>query len=87
MLGSSDDTPEAVQLEMRLAELLAEHACEWEPCGARDEADEIVIDIFATDDLPNPNSRKPGPRSPIELMVDRACGIYEERSASPHRGA
>jgi hypothetical protein len=72
----SNDGPVEVQLEIKLAELLAQNDDEWEPCGARDEADELVIDIFATDEPPPSFARPLGrPLTPIEIMVDRACGF------------
>lgn len=71
-LGPSNDEPEAVRIEIRLAELFAGYAIEF---GIEhDDVYEILLDIFATDDPPHlrPANR---PLSPIEIMVDRACGV------------
>lgn len=72
-LGPSSDSPPEVRGEMILGGLIADAAAEYVG-DAFDECVEIYVDIFA-DDTPNPNLRKPGPRSPIEIMVDRACGV------------
>jgi hypothetical protein len=72
-LGPSNDRPEAVRIEMRLAEFLAEHELKY--CdGALEEIYEIALDIFA-DDEPPPGRPINRPLSPIEMMVDKACGF------------
>lgn len=82
-VGESEETKEAVAIEIRLAALLAEYGCEYEG-EALDEVHEVLVPIFADDTPPppNPNLRKPGPRSPIEMMVDRACGIATHEGES-----
>ena len=74
--GESDERGERTKIEIALAALLAEYGCEYEG-EALDEIHEVLVPIFADDTPPppNPNLRKPGPRSPVEMMVDRACGI------------
>lgn len=81
-LGPSDEhASERIEIEIRLAELLAKTECFWEPCGANDEQFDLYVDIFA-EETPPPQLRSPGPRSPIEMMVDRACG-YRHKDETP----
>lgn len=76
---SDEHASERIEIEIRLAELLAETECFWEPCGAKDEQFDLYVDIFATDEPPQ-QLRKTGPRSPIEMMVDAACGYEHPES-------
>jgi len=73
-LGPSNDTFDTAHIEMWLGECLADnpHRADIEMVWAA--WDETVIDC-ALDDIERLKKAPRRPRSPIEQMVDRACGI------------
>lgn len=58
--------------DLRLAEHLAKLADEFEE-PALSEAIDVFIETWVNTKQPPPPPKRP--RSPIEIMVDRACGI------------
>lgn len=82
-LGPANDADPNVVLEVALASLLAQHELEF-TSDALDEAYGITVDIFAAVDEPNPNLwPKNRPLSPIEIMVDHACGVDRDDDNPP----
>jgi hypothetical protein len=69
-LGPSNDDARGVQIEIRLADWLADREWPIDPRITRDDHDEALIEI-ASEQVP---LERRG-RSPIERMVDEACGI------------
>ena len=73
-LGPANDDHDAAVIEIRLAELLAEDAVMFEPGAERDEVDEAII-AAAVHRLAELERSRARPRSPIEQMIDSACGL------------
>lgn len=71
-LGPSNDEPWCVRVEIELAGFLAETNCLHEPGLIRGDYEGGLID--GTLERLGPY-QPPRPRSPIEMMVDRACGL------------
>jgi hypothetical protein len=69
-LGPSNDDSYGVWIEMHLAEMLADRDFKHDSRITRDDLDEATIELMSEQ---VPKARRP--RSPIEILVDRACGV------------
>jgi hypothetical protein len=69
-LGPSNDDGYGVWIEIRLAEMLADRDFKHDPRITRDDLDEVAIELMSEQ---VPKARRP--RLPIEILVDRACGV------------
>jgi len=84
-LGKSNDDHPMAGVEIYLAKLLAESAHRHTPGATRDAYEEGMIDAVLDGELLGSQreqqaqveaaARASRPRSPIERMVDQACGV------------
>ena len=78
-LGPSNDDSPLVQLEIRLAELLADNAQLWEPSRCRDVAENVHID-FALAEIERNIAAAKRQRTFMDALVDAATGYDRERA-------